>query len=155
MAAKGTARLLTDDGQYRLVIEARIVQARDQMGRTGPGRRNADTELSGKLRIGDAMKAAISSCRAWINSISPLALFRAPKTPFIPSPGYPNILLTPHARRRSTTKSPTVSVNFCSCLFLGGPIALFARQHTRSQFCFDIARDFNHADGAKFQGECA
>jgi hypothetical protein len=33
------------------------------------------------------MKAAISSWRAWMNSILPLARWSAPNTPLMPSPG--------------------------------------------------------------------
>src|SRR5579864_2364873 len=58
------------------------------------------------------MNAAISSWRAWMNSIRLPPFFsarlRAPNTPLIPSPGYPKMMRTPQACSRSTIKSPTV-----------------------------------------------
>ena len=51
------------------------------------------------LAWAQAMKAAISSCRTWMNSIFPLARFSAPMMPLMPSPG--RLGLWPLKRARS------------------------------------------------------
>src|SRR6185312_9313441 len=73
------------------------------------------------LAYADAMKAAISSWRAWMKRIFPPARLRAPKTPLMPSPGYPNITRTPHACSRSTKKSLTVLAIFQTFHGVGAP----------------------------------
>jgi hypothetical protein len=52
MTAERGARLLAGNGKDRHVVEPRVIKAGDQMRGTGPGSRNADTQLAGEFGIG-------------------------------------------------------------------------------------------------------
>src|SRR5690606_721494 len=75
MPAQGGKRLLAGDGEHRHMVHARIVEAGQQVRGAGAGGGDADAQ------------AAISSWRAWMNLILPLARLSAPNTPLMPSPG--------------------------------------------------------------------
>src|SRR5205814_1716812 len=51
VAAQRRHRLLADDRHDRLVVELGVVEAVQQMDRSGPGRGDADADLAGELRV--------------------------------------------------------------------------------------------------------
>jgi hypothetical protein len=86
VAPQRRAGLLADDRQHRLVVELGVVEAIEEMDGAGPGGHQADADLTRELGMGQAMKAAISSWRAWMNRILSCRA-KAPSIPLMPSPG--------------------------------------------------------------------
>jgi hypothetical protein len=86
MTAESGARLLSDDGDDRLMVELRVVEAVQQMDGSGSRGRHADANFVGELRVrtghegGQLLVSDLDETRI-------IARFSAPISPLMPSPG--------------------------------------------------------------------
>jgi hypothetical protein len=87
VAAERRSCLLADDRDHRLVVELGVVAPVQEVDRAGAEVARQTPTSPMNFACPQAMKADISSCRTWMNSIRSLAPSSAPMIPLIPSPG--------------------------------------------------------------------
>ena len=86
-ATDGRTRGLAHDGDYWLVIELRVVEAVEEVYGPGPDVARQTPTSPVNFAWPHAMKAHISSWRAWMNLMRSVARSSAPIRPLMPSPG--------------------------------------------------------------------
>ena len=88
VAAERRAGLLPGDGQHRHVVHPRVVQAGDQVRRTGARGRHANTKFAGELGVGRGHERRhfLMAHLNELDLVCPEAC-RPPSSPLMPSPG--------------------------------------------------------------------
>jgi hypothetical protein len=85
VAAKGSARLLPDDGEDGLVVETGIVEPVQKMDRSGAGRGHADTNFAGPFGVGAGHEGGFFFVPGldkfdWIFCVAPKGCYKAANT---------------------------------------------------------------------------
>lgn len=107
-AAERRAGLLADDREHRLVVELRVVQAVQQVDRTGTGRCEADADLAGELRVG----ARHERSRLLVTDLHELDVAAAVESAHDPVDAVSGIAVdAPHAPLRQTLHEEVADVH--------------------------------------------